>query len=428
MTTLVLFLALIVCLLLRVPIGISLGLSAMAAIMQSDVVSLRYLAQSMTTGLDSFPLMAVPFFILAGELMGTGGISRRLLGTANAFVGSLTGGMALVTILGCMFFAAISGSGPATVAAIGGIMVPEMLRQGYDKRFVCGLIATAGAIGVIIPPSIPMVIYAVAVNRSISDMFIGGILPGVLIGTLLMGWAWFYSKRKGYRNVDHVVPWSERFSILWDAKWALLVPVVILGGIYSGVFTPTEAAAIAVIYGLVVGMFVYKDLHWKDIPSIFSRSALTTATILIIIGTATAFGRILTINRVPDLLAQSIAHFSSTPLVVMLLIMLLLLFVGCIMETLAAIIILAPILLPVVLGVDVNAIHFGIMMVANLAIGFITPPLGVNLFVTCGIADISLDEMSKAILPWIAVMLVALGLIVLFPDISLVLVNLLNAR
>ncbi len=428
MTTLVLFLALIVCLLLRVPIGISLGLSALAAIAHSDVVSFRYLAQSMTTGLDSFPLMAVPFFILAGELMGTGGISHRLLGAANAFVGSLTGGMALVTILGCMFFAAISGSGPATVAAIGGIMVPEMLRQGYDKRFVCGLIATAGAIGVIIPPSIPMVIYAVAVNRSISDMFIGGIIPGMLIGGLLMGWAWLYSKKRGYRNADQTVPWSKRLAILWDAKWALLVPVVILGGIYSGVFTPTEAAAIAVIYGLVVGMFIYKDLHWKDIPKIFSRSALTTATILIIIGTATAFGRILTINRVPDTLAQSISAFSGTPLMVMLLVMLLLLFVGCIMETLAAIIILAPILLPVMLGVQINAIHFGIMMVANLAIGFITPPLGVNLFVTCGIADISLDEMSKAILPWIAVMLLALGLIVIFPQLSLFLVQLLNAR
>ncbi|QJT10296.1 TRAP transporter large permease [Oceanidesulfovibrio marinus] len=428
MTTLVLFVALIVCLLLRVPIGISLGLSAVAAILQSDVVSLRYLAQSMTTGLDSFPLMAVPFFILAGELMGTGGISRRLLGAANAFVGATTGGMALVTILGCMFFAAISGSGPATVAAIGGIMVPEMLRQGYDKRFVCGLIATAGAIGVIIPPSIPMVIYAVAVNTSISDMFIGGIFPGILIGSLLMGWAYIYSRKRGYRCDDQRVPWAKRFAIFWEAKWALLVPVVILGGIYSGVFTPTEAAAIAVIYGLVVGLFVYRDLKLKDIPQILSRSALTTATILIIIGTATAFGRILTINRVPDTLANGISSFSSSPLIVLLLVMLLLLFVGCIMETLAAIIILAPILLPVVMGVQVDVIHFGIMMVTNLAIGFITPPLGVNLFVTCGIADISLDEMAKAILPWIGVMLLAQALIVIFPQITMVLVHLLNAN
>lgn len=428
MTTFILFLTLIVCLLLRVPIGISLGISAVAAIAHSDIVSFRYLAQSMTTSLDSFPLMAVPFFILAGELMGTGGISRRLLGVANAFVGGLTGGMALVTVLGCMFFAAISGSGPATVAAIGGIVVPEMLRQGYDKRFVCGLIATAGAIGVIIPPSIPMVIYAVAVNRSISDMFIAGIFPGLLIGFMLMGWAWFYSRRKGYRCVDSVVPFKQRFALFWEAKWALLVPVVILGGIYSGVFTPTEAAAVAVIYGLVVGMFVYRDLSFKDVPRIFANSALTTATILIIIGTATAFGRILTLNRVPDMLAQSIASFSSSPLVVMLLVMMLLLFVGCIMETLAAIIILAPILLPVVEGVNVDPIHFGIAMVANLAIGFITPPLGVNLFVTCGMANISLDEMSKAIMPWICVMLVALGLIVVFPQISLFMVDLLKAH
>ncbi|GAB7079421.1 TRAP transporter large permease [Megalodesulfovibrio paquesii] len=428
MTSLILFAALVVCLFLRVPIGISLGLSAVAAIAHSNIVSFRYLAQSMTTSLDSFPLMAVPFFILAGELMGTGGISRRLLGAANAFVGRMTGGMALVTVLGCMFFAAISGSGPATVAAIGGIVVPEMLRQGYDRRFTCGLIATAGAIGVIIPPSIPMVIYAVAVNKSITDMFIGGVFPGLLIGGLLMAWAWFYSRKKGYRYDHDAVPLRQRLAVIWEAKWALLVPVVILGGIYSGVFTPTEAAAVAVIYGFVVGMFVYKDLHWKTLPKIFADSALTTSTVLVIIGTATVFGRILTLNRVPDLLAQSIASFSHVPLVVILLIMLLLLFVGCIMETLAAIIILAPILLPVAEAVGIDPIHFGIMMVVNLAIGFITPPLGVNLFVTCGIGKISLDEMSKAIIPWIIVMLVSLALVVTIPDISLFLVHLLNAR
>lgn len=428
MTTFILFLALFVCLLLRVPIGISLGLSAVAALLHADVVSFRYLAQSMITSLDSFPLMAVPFFILAGELMGTGGISRRLLGVANAFVGGMTGGMAMVTVLGCMFFAAISGSGPATVAAIGGIVVPEMLRQGYDRRFICGLIATAGSIGVIIPPSIPMVIYAVAVNKSISDMFIAGVFPGLLIGGLLMGWAWFYSRRHGYRCSDTKMHMRDRLRITWEAKWALLVPVVILGGIYSGVFTPTEAAAVAVIYGFIVGLFVYRDLKWRALPHILANSALTTATILIIIGTATTFGRILTLNRVPDMLAQGIAGFSSSYLVVMLLIMVLLLFVGCFMETLAAIIILAPILLPVAEGVGVNAIHFGIMMITNLAIGFITPPLGVNLFVTCGIGNISLDEMSKAILPWIAVMLVALGLVVIFPDISLYLVRLINVR
>lgn len=424
MTTFVLFITLVICLLMRVPIGISLGLSAMAAIAQSDIVSFRYLAQSMTTSLDSFPLMAVPFFILAGELMGTGGISRRLLGTANAFVGNLTGGMALVTVLGCMFFAAISGSAPATVAAIGGIVVPEMLRQGYDRSFICGLIATAGAIGVIIPPSIPMVIYAVAVNKSISDMFIAGIFPGLFIGSMLMAWAYIYSKKKNYRCMDESKPMKDRFAVLWEAKWALLVPVVILGGIYSGVFTPTEAAAVAVIYGFVIGMFVYRDLEWAALPRIFANSALTSATILIIIGTATTFGRILTLNRVPDMLATSIANFSHVPLIVLLLIMLLLLFVGCIMETLAAIIILAPILLPVVGAVDINPIHFGIMMVVNLAIGFITPPLGVNLFVTCSIGNISLDKMSKAIIPWIIVMLISLAVVVVFPQLSLYLINL----
>lgn len=423
MTTTILFVTLLICLILRVPIGISLGVSAVAAIWHSDVVSVRYLAQSMTTSMDSFPLMAVPFFILAGDLMGTGGISNRLMGAANAFLGNVTGGLALVAVACCMFFAAISGSGPATVAAIGGIVLPEMLRQGYDKRFACGLIATAGSIGVIIPPSIPMVIYGVAVNVSISDMFLAGVIPGLLIGLLLMLWAYAASKRYGYTGTGVHVPYKERFAILWEAKWALLVPIIILGGIYSGVFTPTEAAAIAVIYGMIVGLFVYKDLKFKDIPQVVANSALTTATVLIIIGTATAFGRILTLNRVPDMLATNIASFSTNATVVLLLIALLLLIVGCFMETLASIIILAPILYPVAMAVGIDPIHLGIVMISTLALGFVTPPLGVNLFVTCGIANISLDQITRGVLPWIGVMLVALLIILFVPQLSLVLVN-----
>lgn len=426
MTTAILFLTLFICLILRVPIGISLGISAVAAILHSDIVSLRYLAQSMTTSMDSFPLMAVPFFILAGELMGTGGISKRLMGAANAFLGNVSGGMALVTVVCCMFFAAISGSGPATVAAIGGIILPEMLRQGYDKRFACGLIATAGSIGVIIPPSIPMVIYGVAVNVSISDMFISGIVPGLLIGFLLMIWAYIYSKKKGYIGDSGYIPYRQRFTILWEAKWALLVPIIILGGIYSGIFTPTEAAAVAVIYGMIVGVFVYKDLKIKDVPQVVANSALTTATVLIIIGTATAFGRILTLNRVPDALATNIASFSTNPTVILLLITLLLFVVGCFMETLASIIILAPILMPVAVAVGIDPIHLGIVMITTLAIGFVTPPLGVNLFVTCGIANISLEEITKGVLPWIGVMIVALALLLLIPQLSLFLVAILK--
>ena len=418
-TPAILFTVLGICLLLRVPIGISLGIGTLTAILSSGVVSTRYLAQSMTTALDSFPLMAVPFFILAGEIMGTGGISKRLLHVANGWLGHITGGMALVTVAACMFFAAISGSAPATVAAIGGLVIPEMLRQGYDKNFTCGLIASAGSLGVVIPPSIPMVLYGVAVSVSISDLFIAGVVPGLLIGGGLMLYAYMYCKKKKYTFATEKVPLGQRFVRAWEAKWALLVPVVILGGIYAGIFTPTEAAAVAVLYGFVVSMFVYKELTIKDLGGVFSRSALTTATVLIVIGTATAFGRIMTLEKIPLMLTSAINAFSSSPIVVMGLLMLFLIFVGCFMDAPAAIVILAPLLMPVAAKVGVDPIHFGVAMVVNLSIGFITPPLGLNLFVTCGIANISLDAISRAVLPFLAVMLVILLLIVSVPGISL---------
>ena len=423
-TPAVLFTVLAVCLLLRVPIGISLGIATLSAIIDSGVVSSRYLAQSMTTSLDSFPLMAVPFFILAGEIMGTGGISKRLLQVANAFLGHISGGMALVTVAACMFFAAISGSAPATVAAIGGIVIPEMLKQGYDKRFTCGLIASAGSLGVVISPSIPMVLYGVAVGCSISDLFIAGVIPGLMIGCALMAYAYWYCKRKNYTFVVDKVPLGQRLALAWDAKWALAVPVVILGGIYAGIFTPTEAAAVAVFYGFVVSMFVYKELKFKDLSSVLGRSALTTATVLIVIGTATSFGRIMTLEKIPLALTTAINAFSSSPMVVMALLMIFLIFVGCVMDAPAAIIILAPLLMPVAAKVGVDPIHFGVAMVVNLSLGFITPPLGLNLFVTCGIADISLDAISRAVLPFLAVMAVILVFIVAIPQLSLFLPSL----
>ncbi|MDD2207339.1 TRAP transporter large permease [Aminobacterium sp. MB27-C1] len=421
MVSLILFGSFVIFLILNTPIGIALGLAAMSTIVYSGDVSVSYLAQSLTTSADSFPLMAVPFFILAGELMGKGGISRRLLKVANIFFGKYTGGLGIVTVVACMFFAAISGSGPATVAAIGGIMVPEMLRRGYDKGFTSGLIASAGSIGVIIPPSIPMVIYGVSTGVSVSTMFIAGFVPGMLIGLALIGWTYFYSKKHGYCGEKIEYTSKEKWKVVNEAKWALMVPVIILGGIYGGIFTPTEAAAVAVIYGFFVGVFIYKDLSLKDVPSVIASAALVTATVMIIIGTATSFGRILTFEQIPTRLAEAIISFSSSKFVVMSLIMLLLLFVGCFMETLAAIIILAPILLPVVTAIGVDPVHFGIAMVVNLAIGFITPPLGVNLFVTCGIANISMEKISKAIIPWLLVLMVTLLIIVIFPAVSLLL-------
>ncbi len=426
MTALVIFGSFAIFLVLQVPIGFSLGLASMCAIMFSGVTQYKHLAQSMISALDSFPLMAVPFFILAGDLMGTGGISRRLLQVASLICGSLTGGLGLVTVAACMFFAAISGSGPATVAAIGGLMIPAMLGANYGKGFASGLIATAGSIGVIIPPSIPMVIYCVSTNTSVGTLFIAGVVPGLLIGFALMGLTYFIAKKRGLKGEVTQHTGKQKVAIVVEAFWALLIPFIILGGIYGQVFTPTEAAAVAVIYGAFVGVFIYKDLALKDLPKILARSALTSATVMVILGTASTFGRILTLEHIPTTLATAMLDFSSNPVVIILLIQLLLLIVGCFMETLAAIIILAPILFPIITKIGMDPIHFGLLMVVNLAIGFITPPLGVNLFVTCGIAKISLEDISKAILPWVFLMMVLLMLLTFVPSISLALPRLLG--
>ena len=406
-------------LILRVPIGISLGMSSLITIFASGVVQPTYLAQGLVTGADSFSLMAVPFFVLAGELMATGGISRRLLNIADAFLGRKYGGLALVTVVACMFFAAISGSGPATVAAIGGLTIPSMLKQGYDKPFAGAISAAAGSIGVIIPPSIPMVMYCVATGVSVGAMFMGGVLPGILIGISLCVYSSLYSKKHKYINAEAApFSWGNVGRSLVDGIWALLVPVIILGGIYGGIFTPTEAAAVAVAYGLIVGLFVYRDLKAKDLYRIFGSAALTTATIMVILGTATTFGRILTLERIPTMIADFFESVAKGPIMLLILINILLLIVGCFMETNAAIIILAPIFLPIVESMGINPVHFGIVMVVNLAIGFVTPPLGVNLFVSCNVANAKLEEICKGILPILGVMILDLLLITYIEPLS----------
>lgn len=407
-------------LILRVPIGISLGMSSLITIFASGVVQPTYLAQGLVTGADSFSLMAVPFFVLAGELMATGGISRRLLNIADAFLGRKYGGLALVTVVACMFFAAISGSGPATVAAIGGLTIPSMLKQGYDKPFAGAISAAAGSIGVIIPPSIPMVMYCVATGSSVGAMFMGGVIPGILIGISLCIYSSLYCKKRKYVNAEaKPFSWGNVGHAFVDGIWALLVPVIILGGIYAGIFTPTEAAAVAVAYGLVVGLFVYRDLKAQDLYRIFASAALTTATIMIILGTATTFGRILTLERIPTMIADFFESVANGPIMFYILINLLLLVVGCFMETNAAIIILAPIFLPIAQSMGIDPVHFGIVMVVNLAIGFVTPPLGVNLFVACNTANAKLEEIVKGIVPILGVMIIDLLLITYITPLSM---------
>ena len=422
----VVFIALIISLVLTVPIGFSLGIASLAYIFATDQLTLGFVARNMVTGTDSFPIMAIPFFVFAGELMGGGGISKRLLDVANVFFGRIRGGLAIVTVVVCMFFAAISGSGPATVADVGGMVVPTMLEKGYDKKFVLALIAAAGSIGVIIPPSIPMVVYSVTVNSSVSSLFLAGFIPGILIGLVLIVYSYVYARKAGYKGDTEPFSIGRALREVWRGKWALLSPVIILGGIYGGIFTPTEAAAVSVIYSLIIGLFVHKELNFKQMLDVTKRSCETTATILVVIGCATGFSKVLTLGRIPTTVATLLTTMTDSKVLILLLINLLLLLVGCFMETVCAIMILAPILFPVVTALGVDPIHFGIIMVTNLAIGFITPPLGVNLFVASRVGETTLDVVIRGIVPFLVLMIATLMLITYVPAISMFLPNLLG--
>jgi len=421
MISLILFGLLAVLLLFSVPIAVSLGIASTIALLVSGKVSASYVPQGLATSIDSFPLMAVPFFILAGDLMGQGGLSHRLIKVGRMLFGRYTGGMAIIAVVTCIFFAAISGSGPATVAAVGTILLPAMAKDGYRPSFSSGLVSCAGSLGVIIPPSIPMVIYATSANVSVSKMFMAGVLPGLLIGFALIAYAWLQSRKDGQKPGEYRPSGREMLAVLNEAKWALLVPVIILGGIYGGIFTPTEAAAVGVIYGFIVGAFVYRELDLKSLYRIFAGSALTSATIMLIVGTATIFGRALAIERVPVMLANAITSTIDQAWLLLLAINVILLIVGTFMETIAAIIILTPILLPLVTALGISPEHFGIVMIVNLAIGMVTPPVGVNLFVASRVAGLSLETVVKGAITPMLVMIVVLMIITYVPALSLAL-------
>jgi C4-dicarboxylate transporter DctM subunit len=420
----VLVVILLLCFILTVPIAISLGFASMIFEYQNDV-PLTIIVQRLFTSLDSFPLLAVPFFILAGTLMERGGISKRLIDLANSFVGSTTGGLAIVTIVASMFFSAMSGSGPATTAAIGSIMIPAMVARGYDKGFASATQATAGEIGVIIPPSIPMILFGIVGGVSIGDLFLAGFLPGILVGLSLMVVAYLTSKKRNYVGDSKKATWKERGIALRKAFLALLMPVIILGGIYGGVFTPTEAAVVATVYALVVGLFMYKEIKWKDLTEIFYKSAMMSAIILLIVANAGLFSWIMTSQGIPQMAASWFSDISN-PIVFLLLINVLLLVIGMFFDAGAAILIMVPILLPIAISLGIDPIHFGIIMIVNLAMGMITPPIGVNLFVVCEIANIKIEKVSRALVPYFLIMIVDLLLISYIPQISTFLPNLLK--
>lgn len=421
MTSAVLFGTFVVMIILNVPVGIALGISSLATVMLNVELGLGggYIAQNLVTAVDSFPVMAVPFFILAGEFMGGGGISRRLLNVCNVFFGRITGGLAIVTVVVCMFFAAISGSGPATVAAVGGMIVPTMIEKGYDRRFVLGLIAAAGSIGVVIPPSIPMVVYCTSTGQSITKLFAAGFIPGLLIGLALIGVSYFICKKRGYKGDAEAFTWKEAGRAIWDGKWALISPIIILGGIYGGIFTPTEAAAVSVIYSFVIGVFVYKELKLSEVFYVIRSAALTTGTVLVVVGCAAAFTKILTVGHIPQQVAQAIMQFTDNKWLIFLLINLMLLVVGCFMDTMCSIMILAPLFLPIIQSFGIDPIHFGLVMVVNLAIGFITPPLGINLFVAVRVGEATLDDVIKGVIPFLIVMIVVLMMLTYIPAITM---------
>ncbi len=416
------FLALLVLMGLSVPIAVSLGLASIVALGTDSRLPFELLIQRMFVSVDSFSLLAVPFFILAGELMGTGGISKRLVQLASAFMGHIAGGLAAVTVLASMFFGSISGSSAATVAALGSILIPAMIAKGYSQRFAASTQAVAGELGHILPPSIPMILYGVTTGTSIGSMFIAGIIPGILLSGTLIIFVYLFSKYYGYGGEEKIA-WKERFVILKDSFFALLMPFIILGGIYGGIFTPTEAAAVAVAYALFVGMFIYKEIKVKDLMKIFSEAGVTTAKIMVIISTAGLFGWMMTQEMIPQKVAMLISEFTSSKIVFLIIVNIFLFIVGMFFENGSSIIILAPILAPIAESFGVDPVHFGIIMIVNLAMGMVTPPLGVNLFIASSIARISLIEMVKGVLPFLVLLIIHLLLLSYLPVLSLWLVQ-----
>lgn len=413
-----LIISLLLLFLLGVPVAISLGLSSALALFVAADMPLATVVQRSFVALDSFPLMAIPLFILAGVIMEYGGISQKLINLANSLTGHLSGGMAIVTVVTTMFFAAISGSSVAATAALGSILVPAMIRRGYHKEFAGGVQAVSGTLGIILPPSIPLILYGVAAGASIGDLFIASMLPGVIIGIGLVVTVVIISKRRDYVK-EPKASGKVVLQSFWEAIPAIIMPFIILGGIYSGIFTATEAAAVAVVYAFIVSVFIYRGIGMKNIRTVLTSATETTASIMFILATAGLFSWILTIENVPQQVAQTITSVTDNSMVFLLLVVLLLIFVGMFMETNASIIILAPILVPIASEIGVDPVHFGIVMIVALALGMVTPPLGLNLFIVGKIGNIRIDKLTKALVPFYITVLIAIALITFIPAISL---------
>lgn len=417
MTSWFLFSSLFVFLFMGIPISICLGLAGMFSLYFFGSESLASLSLKLFETSEHYTLMAIPFFILGGTIMSTGGVAKRLIRFAVACVGHIKGGLAIASVLACTFFAAVSGSSPATVVAVGTIMIAGMVNAGYPKKFAAGILCNAGTLGILVPPSIVMVVYCAVTEQSVGRIFLAGIVPGLLLSIMMMIAIYIYARIKGLPSL----PKASFKEVLISAKDAIpgfFLLIIIMGGIYGGIFTPTEAAAVAAIYAVLVSLFVYKDITIKDLPKVFVDASKTTVMVMFIIANAILFAHVLTTERIPQMISEQILNAGLSPLMFLLIVNIILIIAGDFMEPTAILLILTPIFFPIAIQLGIDPIHLGIIMVVNMEIGMVTPPVGLNLFVTSGITGMTIVEVLKGALPWMSILIVFLGIITYFPKIS----------
>ncbi len=425
MNAAIIFVLLIVLMLTGMPISISLGLTVLTFLFTMTDVPVQSVALKLFTGIEKFEIMAIPFFILAGNFLTHGGVARRMIRFATSMIGHWHGGLGLAGVMACALFAAVSGSSPATVVAIGSVILPAMVKQGFPNKFGAGILTTSGSLGILIPPSIAMVMFSVSTNVSVGAMFIAGIVPGVALAVALGFTTWNIARKNNYPRMPKA-SWGERFTAFKESVWGLLLIVVVMGGIYSGIFTPTEAAAMAAVYAFIVAVFVYKDMSIKQIPKVLLDSASMSAMLLYIITNAVLFSFLMTSENIPQAMADWMINQGFGPVAFLLVVNVLLLLAGNVMEPSSIILILAPILFPVAIKLGINPIHFGILIVVNMEVGMCHPPVGLNLYVASGITKMGISELTLAVMPWLLTMLVFLGVVTYVPALTLWLPRLLG--